>query len=192
MTQSLQLDFEFTENPLPNVMLVNINENIDVEQLIQVLKNEAGVREVDGRVEFVSNLGKIIKNINNITVYVCILIAIPVFIIIFNLIGNSITRRREDIEVMALVGANPWYIKWPFILEGIIHVILAAFISIAAFIPVYEFFKTSMETVMPFISMVSVRETAKMVLIMTGSFGIAVTLIASYTSIKANLRIYGD
>lgn len=192
MVERLQLDFEFSENPLQNVILVNIGETTDVNLLVQTLKTEAGVDEVDSRIEFLSNLAKIIKNINTITIYIYIIIAFPIFIIMFNLIGNSISRRKEDIEVMALVGANPWYIKWPFILEGFIHVFLAISVSMLAFVPLYDFFKNSLESVMPFIAMVSVKEAAKFVLILTSSFGVIVTLIASDLSIRANLRIYGD
>lgn len=192
MVSALQLEFDFNENPLQNVILVNIGDDVGVEELAAKLKAEQGVTDVDARVDFISKLSKIVANINTVTIYIYIMIAVPVFIIIFNLIGNSINRRRDDIEVMALVGATPWYIKWPFILEGFIHVILASLVSLVIFTPIYDFTKESIEAVLPFIAVMPVRETVKAVLAVTSLFGIVVTFMASYVSIKANLKMYGD
>lgn len=52
-------------------------------------------------------------------------------LIIFNTIRMAIFTRREEIEIMKLVGATNWYIRGPFIFEAALYGIIAAFISIA-------------------------------------------------------------
>lgn len=52
-------------------------------------------------------------------------------LIIFNTIRMAIFTRREEIEIMKLVGATNWYIRGPFIFEAALYGIIAALISIA-------------------------------------------------------------
>lgn len=52
-------------------------------------------------------------------------------LIIFNTIRMAIFTRREEIEIMKLVGATNWYIRGPFIFEAALYGIIAAFIAIA-------------------------------------------------------------
>lgn len=50
-------------------------------------------------------------------------------LIIFNTIRITIYTRRTEIEIMRLVGATDWYIRWPFIIEGMIYGIVATGVS---------------------------------------------------------------
>jgi cell division transport system permease protein len=45
------------------------------------------------------------------------------------IIGIKISQRKEDIEIMRLIGATSWYIRWPFILEGVFYGIIGAVIG---------------------------------------------------------------
>src|SRR5580704_12010442 len=52
-------------------------------------------------------------------------------LIIFNTIRMAIFTRREEIEIMKLVGATKWFIRGPFIFEAALYGIIAAFIALA-------------------------------------------------------------
>ena len=45
------------------------------------------------------------------------------------IIGIKISQRREDIEIMRLIGAGGWYIRWPFIFEGIFYGVVGALLG---------------------------------------------------------------
>jgi cell division transport system permease protein len=49
--------------------------------------------------------------------------------VVFNTIRLAIYSRRDEIDVMKLVGASPSFIRWPFLLEGILYGILATILS---------------------------------------------------------------
>lgn len=57
--------------------------------------------------------------------YLSILFSLIAILVVYNTIRLTILTRHEEIEIMQLVGATGWYIKFPFILEGILYGIIA-------------------------------------------------------------------
>jgi len=53
---------------------------------------------------------------------------VSIFIII-TITGIKISQKKEDIEIMRLIGATNWHIRWPFILEGMFYGVIGAFIG---------------------------------------------------------------
>jgi len=45
------------------------------------------------------------------------------------IIGIKISQRRDEIEIMRLIGATSWYVRWPFVMEGVFYGIAGAFIG---------------------------------------------------------------
>jgi cell division transport system permease protein len=72
-----------------------------------------------------------VTNLVTITaaVLTVLLIAASV-LLIANTIRLSLFARRREVEVMKLVGATDWFIRWPFVIEGIIVGAVGAFIAI--------------------------------------------------------------
>ncbi|MEA1909898.1 MAG: permease-like cell division protein FtsX [Patescibacteria group bacterium] len=58
-----------------------------------------------------------------------VILLIIALMIIFNTIRMTIFTRKEEIEIMKLVGATDWYIRWPFIIEGIFYGIIGAIVA---------------------------------------------------------------
>jgi len=51
-------------------------------------------------------------------------------LVVFNTIRITIFSRRREIEIMKLVGASNWYIRGPFIMEGIFYGVIATFVAL--------------------------------------------------------------
>src|SRR6185369_606908 len=58
-------------------------------------------------------------------------------LVIFNTITLTIYNRKEEVEIMRLVGATNWYIRGPFLMESILYSVFSTIITGALFIPVY-------------------------------------------------------
>ncbi len=59
---------------------------------------------------------------------ITILVTVSIFVVV-TIIGIKITSRREEIETMKLIGASNWFIRTPFLLEGIIYGAMGAMIG---------------------------------------------------------------
>lgn len=68
--------------------------------------------------------------LQEIGVIAVIVFAVVSVLIIFNTIQMAIFNRRDEIQIMRLLGAGTWYIRGPFIVESIIYGLLSAVISI--------------------------------------------------------------
>lgn len=88
------------------------------------------IDEVTYGKDYVGKFFRVTNAIKIITLLIISLLFISSIILIFNTIRLSIISRKKEIEVMKLVGASNWYVRWPFIIEGTIQGIMGALIAI--------------------------------------------------------------
>lgn len=113
-----------TEDILPSSMEISTTQIQDLPAVAESLKNSPTVSQVRYPQDVVSTLGKWINAVKIIGVgLIAILTAESVFIII-SIVGFKISQKREEIEIMRLLSATNWYIRWPFIFEGIFYGII--------------------------------------------------------------------
>lgn len=108
---------------------------VSVSDLTQAASTAAALREVDGVQEVheqqditneVYNTTRVIKIALMISMLVLALIAV---FIIANTIKLAVFAREKEIHIMKYVGATDWFIRWPFIIEGIIVGLVGGLIS---------------------------------------------------------------
>lgn len=83
-------------------------------------KNQVIVQKIIQASNFIKKVGLIAS----------VLFMVISLLIIFNTIRMAIFTRREEIEIMRLVGATNWFIRWPFIIEAAAYGVIAALVSI--------------------------------------------------------------
>lgn len=140
ITQSLN---ELTENPLPatlNVKAYNLEDYPDVATRLKDTKYQDFVAKVnfeDNRV-VIERLGKILKFIITFGVGLIAVFALIAILVIFNTITLTIYNRREEVEIMRLVGATNWYIRGPFLTEAFVYSLVSTLITSLLYIPVFS------------------------------------------------------
>jgi cell division transport system permease protein len=142
---------------------------------------------------FSTILGKI-QNFGGATVpfLTLFLSIISCLMIIMNTIRISVVNRRIEINIMKYVGATDWFIRWPFIIEGIIIGVVGALVPLIIGFPVYASVTSAIFSYLPMITFVQFRLTGDVFgfLIPFGIiFGIALGVIGSVTSIRKHLRV---
>ncbi len=125
---------ELNENPIPATLRIKTQTLEDFPAIAEQLKSEQYKALVD-KVNFEDNrliierLNKILNFVKTFGSALIIIFALIAVLVIFNTITLTIYNRREEIEIMRLVGATNWYIRGPFIMEAIMYSIMATIIT---------------------------------------------------------------
>lgn len=92
----------------------------------RTLPGVAGVSLAEDEFDVISTLSGFVRTV---TIGMSLILLAVAVILIWNTIRTAIFARRREIEVMKLVGATDWFIRVPFILEGLIQGLLGAIVS---------------------------------------------------------------
>ncbi|WP_125154005.1 permease-like cell division protein FtsX [Clostridium rectalis] len=120
------------DNPLPNAFVVKVKTPEMVASVVNNIKDAKGIYEIqDGR-KIVDKIIAITKTIKWVgMVLFAILIGVSLFLI-GNTIKITVYSRRKEIGIMKYIGATDWFIRWPFIIEGMIIGIAGSIIGCIA------------------------------------------------------------
>jgi cell division transport system permease protein len=124
-------------NPLPDTFHVSPDNASDVLTLHSELMGGSGSGPFDASVQTVSNKKSYTKKALELTSAVkwgglafAALLTIASILLIANTIRLSLFARRREVEVMKLVGATDWFIRWPFVIEGVLVGAVASTIAV--------------------------------------------------------------
>ncbi|HAG27182.1 TPA: hypothetical protein DCG61_00145 [Patescibacteria group bacterium] len=133
---------ELTDNPFPSTLQIKANNLEDYPAIANMLE-ESSYRDLIQEINFEDNR-IIIERLNSLLTFIITfgLILMVVFcliaiLVIFNTIALTIYNRREEVEIMRLVGATNWYIRGPFLVEALTYSVIAAIITSALILPIY-------------------------------------------------------
>jgi cell division transport system permease protein len=130
-----------TEDDLPTSFRITPT-NPDFESVValrSVLANEAGVLEVVSATEAIRAIQELsVKLRTGVFVAASLSAGIGV-LLIYNTIRTAMFARRREIEVMKLVGATNWFIRVPFILEGMVQALLGGLLAVVMLLGVNSF-----------------------------------------------------
>ena len=118
------------------VTLTDLNLSQDVQNEIKTFENVMDIESADKTVETLINLANGIKIITGIILILLVIISV---FIISNTIKLTVHARRKEISIMKYVGATNNFIRWPFIVEGMIIGVFASMISIIIVGTTYSF-----------------------------------------------------
>jgi cell division transport system permease protein len=142
-------------NPLPASYEVKFKDEFksaeSIDKLRNTLKNSEEVDEIIGQ-EVVKRLFAIAAIARWIFITIIVLMSFAGMTLIINAIRLAIYARRKEIEIMRLVGASNWFIRWPFVIEGIMSGFAGALAaSLLLFIANTQLFER-IETMVPFMA----------------------------------------
>ncbi len=92
----------------------------------RTLPGVAGVSLAEDEFEVISTLSSFVRTV---TIAMSLVLLAVAVVLIWNTIRTAIFARRREIEVMKLVGATDWFIRVPFILEGLVQGLVGAVVS---------------------------------------------------------------
>jgi cell division transport system permease protein len=108
-----------TADILPASLEISAVKIGDLSEINNMIKNSPLVSEVVFQKDVVSVLTSWTNALRNIGIWVIVMSSLTSIFIMVIIIGMKISQKKKDIEIMRLIGAGGWYVRWPFILEGI-------------------------------------------------------------------------
>jgi|tagenome__1003787_1003787.scaffolds.fasta_scaffold20977448_4 cell division transport system permease protein len=112
---------ELSTNPLPDSLAVTALHGEDTAKIAASLKPPPpGVEDVKYGQKTTSRVLQLAHVIETVFIFAVVILLAAAMILIANTIRLSIFSRRREIEVMKLVGASNWFVRGPFMLEGLL------------------------------------------------------------------------
>lgn len=128
------------DNPLPRSFDILLLDNKFYEDAIKACENlkDDGVEKVKHALAETNVLMSISKILHIVSAVMIFLLGIISIVIIINTIRLAVNSRREEIIIMKYIGATNWFIRWPFIIEGMIIGFVGSVIPVLICWPCYE------------------------------------------------------
>jgi cell division transport system permease protein len=184
--QGQQLDLggaEITLYASVEILLTDPNQASAVQS---ALEDRPEVERITTRQVDYNKLLGIIGYVRTVGIIALGLVGLTVLFMIVNMIRIAVYSRSNEIEIMRLVGASDSFIRWPFILEGILCGVIGAFVTIILVAVAWEPIKPIMVRVFQMPTAVSTEFLAVLSAVILG-VGLGVGAVGSWISVRANL-----
>ncbi len=183
------LDRYKDDNPLRNWYRITLADLNRTSETVRKLEQIDGVEKVIQNEDAISNLVKIANYVRSFSVWIIIALAIVSVFIISNTIKLTVYTRRREINIMKFVGATDWFIRWPFIIEGIIIGLIGACASALLILIGYNFLVAVMQNNILFISLKPLEELTSLILSSTFGLGVVLGGLGSFIAVRKHLNV---
>lgn len=185
----------FTENPLENSAnyQVNLSDVSMQSALVTYLKSISGVRKV----RYSEITAVTLTGINALIAYIsvgiiAILLAVSIFLI-SNTVTIGISVRKEEINIMKYIGATDFFVRSPFVIEGMLIGLIGAAIPLGI---IYVLYNTIMEYILEkfamltkLLSFLTVGEIFHVLAPVSLGIGVGIGFLGSFVTVRKHLRV---
>ena len=185
-----KLDRYKDDNPLRNMYQVTFSDLSKSEQTIDELEKIDGIAKIQRNEEAIEKLVKVANYIQTFSLWIIVALAIVSIFIISNTIKLTVYTRRKEINIMKFVGATDWFIRWPFIIEGIFIGLIGAGASIALIMSGYSLLVGVVDSLG--IAFITLKPLGDLLgIIISSSLGLGAILggIGSFISVRKHLNV---
>jgi cell division transport system permease protein len=143
LRQQLGSVLEGYDTGLENPLLASFEVRVAVPETVTSLAAEferyPGVGEIFYGQGYVENLFSVTRVLQLLGLALMIGLSVTAVFLISHTIGLTVLMRKKEIAIMKYVGATNWFIRWPFILEGLLMGLVGAIIPLAALYYLYQY-----------------------------------------------------
>lgn len=118
-----------TAKILPASLEISPKDLSYVKDLALTLKSEPIIEDVNFEEDVVSSLSKFVSSLRKGGIALAGFLLLISILTVLIILGMKISQRKEEMEILKLLGASPWYIRSPLYLEGIFYGLVAGIVS---------------------------------------------------------------
>jgi len=186
--KTLDLTDMVDENPLPDSFRIYLKNNNQIPVLARYLKGFPQVEDVGymgtiaQRIELFSHFTKIAG------LSLVLLLTVATLLITVNTIRLTVIARQNEIAIMHLVGATHAFIRWPFLIEGLIMGISGSIVAVTVLKFSYLFFSIRFQSTIPYFPLVFDSMTLNLIYLLVGITGPILGMMGAYISVSKSLK----
>ena len=176
-------------NPLPNGFDVKVDNPDMVKPVANTVSQLPGVEQAKYGQEVVQTLFTVTKMIRIVGVILILFLALSALFIISNTIRITVFARRKEIGIMKYVGATDDFIRWPFLIEGMILGFVGALMAVLLLSKTYSIFLEQVHGLMPFLPLIPQYPFIIHISIVLIVIGTSIGALGSTISLKRFMRV---
>ncbi|MCL2048279.1 MAG: permease-like cell division protein FtsX [Defluviitaleaceae bacterium] len=180
-------------NPLRDAFFIELTNLSHHDEVLRAIENlePYGAEQVDSHAKIASALSSFSQITQIISAALMLILSTIAIIIITNTIRITVNARKTEINIMKYVGATDWFIRWPFVIEGMIIGLLGglgpALISMLSYGRVVEFIQSIPQ--LSWLEFMPPEQIMAYVFPLSLLLGVAIGLLGSITSVKKHLKV---
>ncbi len=185
----------FTENPLADsahyeIYLKDVSRQ---QELVDMLNSLNGIRRVNQSEMTATTLTGINKLVAYISVgIIVILLAVSIFLI-SNTITIGISVRKEEIEIMKYIGATDFFVRSPFVVEGMLIGVIGTIVPLALIYFLYDvvigFIKERFSVLSQLLPFLTIQEIFHVLVPISLAIGLGIGFLGSIITVRKHLRV---
>lgn len=125
------------ENPLPDSYKITVDDMALFSQTVESIQKIEGIQSVEESSDLAGSLTTVRHAISIVSVVIIAMLLVVSLFIVSNTVRVTMYSRRLEISIMKAVGATRWFIRWPFMIEGMMIGLFAGVLSLLAVWGVY-------------------------------------------------------
>ncbi len=177
-----------TADILPASIDVRTYDINDLTGISEVLRTSPIVGNVALPKDVVSNLVEVTDALRKTGLgVIAVLIMVSTFVMAI-IIGFKVSQKREEIEIMRLLSATNWYIRWPFLFEGIFYGLIGAFFGWLFSTAALIYFGPMFKSLSVFKTIILLPETPLFIFGLLGVELVVAVVLGIFASFLAVLR----
>jgi cell division transport system permease protein len=180
-------------NPLPASLNVTLRKMADLQSIHDLAVGSPIVQQGDLATDYnpdvINKLNSFIIGITVVAAVIVVVLFCISLVIIMNTIRTAVYVRRREIEIMKLVGATDWFVRWPFVLEGMLGGVLAAVVAGVLVAAGYNALVSTLHQKLLFFPLSFDGAYLTAVLLVVGGAGMLLGALGSYIGVRRHLVV---
>ena len=182
-------EYNSDNNPLRNSFVFTMKDPSLAEDTIAQIEAVEGADDVRADEAVISRLMQIQNVFNIVALAMVVGLAVISIFIISNTVKLAMFARREEISIQKIVGATNWFIRWPFVIEGMVLGLLAGGLAFLAQWGLYTELHGIVSGVIPYFQIVPFESVRWLVLGVYCGAGVLFGIGGSVTSIRKFMNV---
>ncbi|MDR7409793.1 MAG: permease-like cell division protein FtsX [Armatimonadota bacterium] len=172
------------QNPLPDTLEVRPEQARDLRRVAEALRSVPGVVEVTYGEDATDRLVGLTRLVRGAGAAATGVLGAVSVVVSTNALRLTVLARQQEVEIMRLVGATSWFVRWPFLVEGLLQGLVAAVCASVLWTVFYPWAVARLQQAWPFLPVLPASQVVLPLVASLLAVGTAVGLLGAAVSVR--------